>query len=644
MDQLNLYNTIYQIYLNNLNFLESKFPQVFEKIVILSDAIETNQHTSRYELEFQEKEGCFNIYDTKNEKYIYNENSYNFSDKITQSHNLGKENTFSLLMLGKNNKSLSLDTYVKELNPLKKIINESIDFTNYEYVKIYKYLFMGTGLGIHIDSMVKKFNPNSILIVEPSIEIFRLSMFVTDYQTIAQSTRIYLSVAEARQERNLTTQFFYKYQPYLNYVVKYHLFNEDYNNVLSDIYKLMVTNHSENFSYIPQLFGIERTIKRVQEKSKFLDLKEIRTSTLFQDKPILILGAGPSARKSIDWIKNAQDKFYIVAVNTLLPLLVKENIKPDLLSVIDYEDITEKFFEDENLKEFLKDTVIVMPTQVSETVLDKLDRKNIYFLQTYNIYDELSPAFMVSNVGGFLIQFMGIVKANYVYCLGIDAAFDQISGALHSTNKVIERSVDVEITEDKIKVKGNLEDFVYTTEELLGYKNDFEAVSLMFKGEKNYKFYNLSHGAYIEGFEPLKIEEINLKEFPLLQKDDIQNLYVKSFIYADVKDFSMDLEKLDEMKKILKNVKKIRFRSRNHFLEEQIKLILSLIDISKEMSTQIFAVILMEFIELSGIYLYFFINVKGKHLENQLKLNNINVKWSNSAIQMLDEMQKCFKG
>jgi hypothetical protein len=43
--------------------LESKFPQVFEKIVILSDAIETNQHTSRYELEFQEKEGCLNIFD-----------------------------------------------------------------------------------------------------------------------------------------------------------------------------------------------------------------------------------------------------------------------------------------------------------------------------------------------------------------------------------------------------------------------------------------------------------------------------------------------------------------------------------------------------------------------------------------------------
>lgn len=641
MDEINIYNTIYQIYLNNLNFLEKKFPSIFEKIVILSEALDSGTHESRYELEFMSEKGCFNIFDKRHETYLY-ENSYEESDAITAKEDYTKNNAFSLLMLDATKEALSLNSFVKDLNPIKSIINQSIDFNHYEYLKIYKYLFMGSGLGIHIDSMVKKFMPNTILIVEPSIEIFRLSMFVTDYQSIADNTRIYLSIAEARNERNATTQMFFHYQPYLNYVIKYNLFDDAYKNILSDLYKKMIQDHSETFSYVAQLLGVERTIKRVSEDYKFLDLKAMREKNIYTDKPILILGAGPSAKKNIEWVRENHHKFYLVVVNTLLPLMIEENIKPDLLSVIDYNDVIEKFFQEENTKEFLQDTPIFMPTQVADCVINKLDKSHIYFLQTYTMYDDLSPAFMSSNVGGYLIQIMGILKANQIYCLGVDAAYDQQTGMLHSANSVHIRSENIEQVDNKIKAKGNFEEFVYTTDELLGYKNDFESVALLFQNDKNYNFYNLSDGVYIEGFKPLHISDIDLTQFKVFDKNDILKTIDSCAIYAKKKDFKEDLANLNEMKRSLQKHLKVKIKSRDNFIEEQLQVLLKLFDLSKKMSTPIFGIIFIQYLEVSGIYVYFYLNVRGKHIKDIQKLNNLNIKWTNSTIKMLEDMEECF--
>lgn len=284
MELQDLYKTIYEIYLKNLQFLEKHHPNIFKKVGVLSQCIDNGEHIERYELQFENTKGCFNILDKQENKYIYNENSYEYSDEIATNTDFSSENTFSLLQLNQTNDALSLNTIVRELNPIKEIINKDIDFNNRNYLKIYKYLFVGTGLGIHISSLIKKFQPNSILIIEPSIEIFRLSMFVTDYEEIAKDRQVFLSVAEQRQERVLKIKEFHSFQPYLNYVVKYNLFEIEYGNLLTDAFKVFTLDHAEVFSYKIQLLGIKRTIQRVNEEFKFLDLKEIRKKIFLEIK------------------------------------------------------------------------------------------------------------------------------------------------------------------------------------------------------------------------------------------------------------------------------------------------------------------------------------------------------------------------
>lgn len=643
MQSTNLQDTLYQIYLNNLNFLEKEFPKVFEKIVILHQSIDSKQHTSKYELEFQENEGCFNILDLAKNEMIYKENSYQYSDEIAKHADLTKKDTLSLLALDFSKNKLLKDTFVKELNPIKDSINSNIDFDKYSYIKIYKYLFMGTGLGIHINSIVNKFKPNSILIVEPSIEIFRLSLFITDYSQISKQTKIFFSIAQPRNERNVTAQVFFKYQPYLNYVVKYNLFSTEYTNVLNDIYKKFSQQHSEAFSYKPQLIGVNRSLERVNEEYKFLDIAAIQKNSLMEDKKVLIIGAGPSAKQNLESIKKYEKKLYLVVVSTMIPYMIENDIKPDMVVVIDYEDPTEKFFEYPEIKTFLKDVPIIMPTQVSMKVIEKLDKDNILMLQTYTMFEELGPSFIVGNVGAYSMLLMGILKVNQAYLVGIDCAFDQNTGEMHSSNVVVTRHFDTNTMDDKIKAKGNFRDFVYTTDELLNYKNDFESVGYALNVNQNYNYYNLSDGAMIEGLKPLRIDDIQGSEFEDIDKLELNKKLFQCSLLIPKRNYDEDIQKLDSIKKLLLKYKKQNLKNRDQFINEQIQLLVSIIEITREMSSPIFAEIFMQFLEVSGIYLYFFVNVKGKHINSSKELNNINVKWTVMALNVISDMRSVFK-
>ena len=68
-----------------------------------------------------------------------------------------------------------------------------------------------------INDFHKKLNANSYLIIEPNIEIFKLSMFMTDYTLLAKDgtmtiqiddneyARLYLLMVDIFKERNLKT-------------------------------------------------------------------------------------------------------------------------------------------------------------------------------------------------------------------------------------------------------------------------------------------------------------------------------------------------------------------------------------------------------------------------------------------------------
>ena len=106
IDEKKMYNTIYEIYLKNLEFFEKEYPEIFKKIVIVDLEIENGSYTSNYELEFNQEGGYFNIINLKTNNYLYESNSYDMSDEIANNTDYTNQNASSLLSINYNNYTL----------------------------------------------------------------------------------------------------------------------------------------------------------------------------------------------------------------------------------------------------------------------------------------------------------------------------------------------------------------------------------------------------------------------------------------------------------------------------------------------------------------------------------------------------------
>jgi len=147
MEQIKaMLETMDEIYFKNLVWLK-KFDNELYKIVKKTEKkILNNKSKEKYAVELN-KEAALDIVNRKKKTFMYNCEPFIYGD----------------------NK-------VKEVKKSKKIA------------------FLGTGLGTHITSIVKKLKPKKILISEKNIQIFRCSLFITDYESLSEISKIIFSI------------------------------------------------------------------------------------------------------------------------------------------------------------------------------------------------------------------------------------------------------------------------------------------------------------------------------------------------------------------------------------------------------------------------------------------------------------------
>ena len=71
------------------------------------------------------------------------------------------------------------------------------------------FIVFGVVLGIHIPEIIDKMKAKVYHIIEPSLELFRLSLFVTDYSSLFEQSQVYFYIADEEQE--FTQKFKYIY-------------------------------------------------------------------------------------------------------------------------------------------------------------------------------------------------------------------------------------------------------------------------------------------------------------------------------------------------------------------------------------------------------------------------------------------------
>ncbi len=598
-----LQNTLQEIFLNNLNFFKDKFPVLYQKIIEFE-----KREIQNYSLEFIENQ--FQLINLENQSNFYNVNP--FEDSINRVNNFELSSAFSLIKLEEIPKK---NHYENEINAYE-FVNEYIKKFDVSSLDINKFIFIGTLLGVHINDFHKAMNCKSYLIIEPNIEIFRLSMFLTDYKILSQKVNLFFTVNDSKQEFDITVQNFLNEDLQFNNFIHFEKANESYDYLVDDLTILFNQNSQMRYPFSEYLLSIKRGYKYfLTSKNKILNIS--KNIEVLKNEKVLFLGAGPSLSKKIEWLYLNQKKFIIVASSAILKYLQILDIVPDIILVIDGQkkQILDQFDVNEHM---YKNSIILSTFKIDEDVYKKIESDNTFYLQnSIEIFRECASLSGVT-VGDIGIDLILRLGAKELYLLGIDAAIDSKSGKTHIGTHLSSKRVNLKnknsgntnFEESIIYVKGNLEKEVPTFYE---YKEMIEEINLRLSDlNKDIKVYNLGTGAFFKNTIPKDYRKLNFVS------EDIEKNGLKIKIKKILKTFCKkslnenDKNRITSEKKILINLNQLQIDT---FSDEVFKL-------NKEFPSSLILSVFINYYKLISPYLFF---IKNKSSANQTYKIQVNI-------------------
>jgi hypothetical protein len=198
-------------------------------------------------------------------------------------------------------------------------------------------IVFGFGSGYYIKEVVEKMSDkNRLIIIEPSITIFEKTMEHIDLEEIFEDRDIYLNIGDFEND------FFLK-------GIDQEVFSKtlvttlpQYETIFPKQYLLFIQKVKENLRRISIELNTNIVFHKYWQNNLFRNLSYVLNSAQiikffdqFQDKPIFIVSAGPSLNKNVKQLHKAVGKAVIICVDTALKVLLKENIRPNMVISVD---------------------------------------------------------------------------------------------------------------------------------------------------------------------------------------------------------------------------------------------------------------------------------------------------------------------
>ncbi|PNV83032.1 MAG: hypothetical protein C0627_07430 [Sulfurimonas sp.] len=232
----------------NLSYLREMHPNVFKKVDILNHAIENGSYKEKYSLEY--KNGYFDVLDLQTNHYLYNQSSIEHAKTLTKQVNFKKSSSVIESFYKQHLTQEDVDRYDSKppkLDPLfaaAKIIyyanNVSSEDDEMKYIQ--KYIFCGVGLGLHIPLIQNKTKSQQLFIMEDNLELFRLSLFTTDYKALSTKAKLYFSIMDDEADFKNSIEYFYVLGFNNNHYLKYSLFSQSDLPKIKKVQRFIVSN------------------------------------------------------------------------------------------------------------------------------------------------------------------------------------------------------------------------------------------------------------------------------------------------------------------------------------------------------------------------------------------------------------------
>ncbi len=589
-----------QRYHNNIKYFKSSQPDVLKMVDTLGMAFDKGAIVPKYDLEY-----VVNYFDAKevgSGNFLYANNSDDISSEFSTIVNCEKKNYYYEGVPVYYSKSLTEMTSdkAKGLEGVYPIMNYILENTNEtdSMIKIQKFIFLGVALGGHLAKIDVKIQAKEYLIIEDDLELFRLSLFTTDYAALAQKSNLTFAIADDSLLFSKKIGTFLENNFVYNRYLKYAHFPTHSGDKLRDIQNSITSQFFISFPYKIELRKYLRPLEYLNNGYKVLDLSKSIKNELFDSKPVLLITAGPSFHKNIGWLKENHDKFIIVAVSATLKTLYKHQIRPTIVTHIDGFSDSLKHFELFPVTEFLKDVLLILGPFSHGLIKGFVPKENVFYYEEATEYIEAFSGPQVPCVGSSSLLISLILGSKELYLLGLDLGIDQKTGATHSEGHAYNQKHEMSnkdalkdtmsLRENLIKVKGNFESTVYTN---LLFKLSIDSLSLQIPliKQNNQNIYNLNDGAYIETTITKTIKDINTSKLEVLNKNNVlkelklilQKSSVEVLSSKDMNSLKVRLNFSKKIaKKILKYSKNVNKTNPDAFLSDLLGLVSEIIKVS----------------------------------------------------------------
>lgn len=603
----------------NIKYFQANQPQIIKKLSALESAIDKGIYNNKYEIVLED-EGYYDVLERATHNKLYGSNSKKYAQHVANSINFNKDEN-----LYKTFKEYPLDIEdTKDISTLMKYIKTSSETSN-QMISLDKFIFFGVGLGIHINSVNDKIHAKSYLIIEDDLELFRLSMLVAPYYLLASKSELIFSIFEDENEFESTSQKFINYQFYYNHYIKYfHMLNHNEDKIRQ--FHLKIVSQSQNiFFYNSILKQYIQPIKYIRQQYKFLNLLAPYKELDLQNKPTMLLAAGPSLQHHINFIKANQERFIIIAVSSVLNTLENNNISPDIVVHMDGFETSVAHFKKLNFMDFLKGTIFFLSARSPESLLHLLDKKQIFLYENGTFYKKSMGNLSAACVGSTTYLLTLALGVKELYLIGLDLALNQETGQTHSPEHeyVNTLKLDTKKHDDVMKFKtsqvmtrGNHQNQVITTNEYKLSIDSINVTSTAFKKDSQ-KVYNLNDGAGFDNTIALKISDLNIEQFKIFPKEQIKKNLLKiftKFSSSTLNDKELKLleNKLIHLKSLQEKVtlqKSTIFISKELFLESLIEIFNSFSQ-NKDDNFYDISLVLQEFFKYTYSFMFDFFNTK----------------------------------
>jgi len=537
-------------YQKNLEYISREHKDLAKTLSIFEQALASGDYIPEFDLEYID--GYFDIKEVSSGNFLYNENSLEVSKILTKRVNYSKD---SQLFEGFPILNLSDDTLsnlgenlqiIEGISPQMKYYVEHVDITA-SMKQIAKYIFIGTGLGFHISQIAKKISAQHYFIIEDNLEIFKLSLFTTKYYEIAQTATLYFSVADSENMFYKTMHGFLESDFFDNRYLKYTHFLTHSNNKIKHIQNVLTTQPFIFFPYRAELYKFLKPLELLNSGYNTLNLTTNINSTLFIDKPSIVIAAGPSLQTHIEWLKENHQRFVIIAVSAVLNTLYKHNIKPDILTHLDGSIETMDHYDDVKDTDFLEQTLMFFGPNIKPELRAMFDKKQMFFYEEGTNYYKDFNSVSTPCIGSFSTLLSLILNTKETYLLGLDLALNQETGETHSSEHTYSKKIDMS-QKDKVKdtmsftnnffpVEGNFRQTVYTNPLLhasvYSLNNHIPAIK-----QKKQVLYNLNDGAKIQLTIPTKVIDIQMEEYKIINKQTLFTEAQKILLKNSVQDLT----------------------------------------------------------------------------------------------------------